>query len=199
MADTADNDVLMYFIQAANGDPIKSESTSNLAKSDRALMQNFHAGYFFEAEEFKFGIKLADDEGGTASSARDDTRSFARWRALTDTDSVPDPPFRAEPDEISVRRSIDSSSPLLLQYCLDTKPFEEVVMVKRARRGTRGRLAVVLRMEFNKVWIRGIEWDDGDTVTETIKFKFMSVSATYAKFKPSGDPDSTVNCQWKAK
>ena len=83
--------------------------------------------------------------------------------------SPPSPPFRAEPDEVSITRMIDASSPILLQYCLETKPFETVVMVKRARRGTQGKLSVVLRMEFKKVWIRAIDWDDGNTVTEELQ------------------------------
>ena len=199
MSDTADNDLLMYFVQSAGSDPIKAESTADLASADKALMTGFVAGQFFEAESFSFAIKLADDEGGHSAQPKAESRSFARWRALTDASTTPDPPFRAEPDEVSIRRMIDTSSPILLQYCLDTKPFDTVVMVKRARRGPQGKLAVMLRMEFSKVWIKAIEWEDGNAVMESCKFKFMSVSATYAKFKPSGDPDSTLNCQWSAK
>lgn len=198
MSDAADNDVLMYFIQSPNTDPIKAESISELEGADQALMQGFVAGRYFEAEEFSFSIKLGDDEGGVGT-ALNDTRSFARWRGLTDASLKPNPPFRAEPNEVSIKRMIDTSSPILLQYCLETKPFDSAVLVKRARRGAQGKLAVVLRMEFKRVWIRSIEWDDGDTVTESCKFKFLSVDVTYAKYKPNGDPDSTLNCSWKAK
>ena len=198
MSDTADNDILMYFVQSAGTDPIKAESKSNLVGADQSLMQGFVVGRYFEAEHFSFSIKLGDDEGG-AGASQQDSRSFARWRGLTDTSVKPSPAFRAEPDEVSIKRLIDASSPVLLQYCLDTKPFDSAVLVKRARRGTHGKLAVVLRMEFKKVWIKAIEWDDGDTVSENCKFKFMSVDATYAKYKPNGDPDSTLNFTWSAK
>jgi type VI protein secretion system component Hcp len=198
LSDAKDNDVLMYFVQSPNSDPIKAESTSWLDDADKTMLKGFVPGRYFEAEHFSFSLKLGDDEGGVGA-ALEDNRSFARWRGLTDTSVKPSPAFRAEPDDVSITRMIDASSPILLQYCLESKPFDTVVMVKRARKGTEGKLAVVLRMEFKRVWIRSIDWDDGDTVSESCKFKFTSVDITYAKYTPNGDPDSTLNCSWRAK
>ncbi|RYY04734.1 MAG: hypothetical protein EON55_29240, partial [Alphaproteobacteria bacterium] len=191
MVDAADNDILVYFVAKEGSDPIKGESSSALGVGgvDAELMKNFKDGYYSEAETFSFTMDLGDDEGGV-SIALSDNRSFARWRGLTDASVTPDPPFRAEPGLVSITRMIDVSSPLLLEHCLKPAPFASVVVVKRAPRGTLGKMTVLMRLEFKRVFIQSIQWNDGDTVIETCQFKFMSLDASYRKFKPNGNLDS---------
>lgn len=193
MADEGVNsDVLMFFVQTQGSQPIAAESTSALAGNDARLMGGFVAGRYFEVENFSFGMDLEDDEGGGSSGGK----SFGRWRSLTPGKTRPDPPFKAEPHDVTISRRIDASSPVLLQYCLDTKRFDQAVVVKRSRIGTTGMLSAVLRLEFSKVWVKSIEWEDGDAVRETCKFKFLSVKATYVKRKPDGTVASLWPCEW---
>jgi len=202
MADTDQGDVLMYFVQREGTPPIEAESTSTLAEStstlagaDARLMQGFVAGRFFEADNFSFSIKLADDEGGNIMN-EDETREYGRWRALKEGQPKPHPPFRAEPQDVSISRKIDSSSPVLLKHCLDKKQFHTAVLVKRSRIGTTGMLSAILRMEFSLVWLRSIDWEDDDMVKETCKFKYAAVKATYVRRKPDGSVASLWPCEW---
>lgn len=194
-ADGVNSDVLMYFVGAEGSQAIAAESTSALAGNDARLMGVFVEGRYFEAENFTFSIELADDEGGNVMD-KAETRSYGRWRGLKPTDPKPHPPFKAEPQDVSISRRIDASSPVLLKHCMDTKQFHQAVLVKRARIGTAGMLSAILRLEFSKVWIKAIEWEDGDTVRETCKFKFLSMKATYVKRKPDGTVASQWPCEW---
>ena len=195
MSDTTASDVLMYFMQKEGGQAIASESTSALTGSGSKLMAGFTAGRYFEAEDFHFGIELADDEGGTVL-AEGDARSYARWRGLRQGQPKPTPPFRAEPTDVSITRFIDASSPILLKHCLDTERFHQAVLVKRSRIGSSGVMAAILRFEFTKVWLKAIEWADGDTVRETCTFKYAGVKVTYVQRKPDGSPGANWACEW---
>lgn len=194
-ADGVNSDVLMFFVQTAGSQPIAAESTSALAGNDARLMGGFVEGRYFEVENFTFAIDLADDEGGNVMDAAE-TRSYGRWRGLKPTEPKPHPPFKAEPQDVSISRLIDASSPVLLKNCLDTKQFQQAVLVKRARLSTTGIMSAILRLEFSKVWIKAIEWEDGDTMRETCKFKFLSMNATYVKRKPDGTVASLWPCTW---
>ena len=196
MAEADDSDMLMFFVAQPGGEPLDAESASQLVPGDK-LTADFKPGKYFEAEDFSFGIELDDDEGDVATPSSDQ-RSFARWRVLKPGTPKPTPPFKAEPGDVSITRPIDKSSPLLMKYCLDTHRFDKAVLVKRARSAKAGALAGVLRFEFSKVWLKAIEWENGDTVRETCKFKYESVKVTYVKRKPDGTVASTWPCSWRA-
>jgi len=166
------------------------------------LTSDFVAGKYFEAENFSFALKMRDDESSSAVSDEDakkeDSRSYARWRTLTPGQNKPTPPFQSEPEDFSLNRLIDSSSPILLQHCMDPLCFfDKAVLVKRSRAGTSGVLKGFLRMEFEKVRITSIDWADGDAISETCKFKFASIKITYMKRKPDGTPASSWPCKWE--
>lgn len=195
MSDNIDADVLMFFVHTAGSPAIAAESTSALAGQDARLMAGFVEGRFFEIDNFTFSIELDDNEGDVPASTTG-PGPFARWRSLKPTEPKPNPPFKAEPQDISVTRRIDSSSPVLLQYCLDKKRFDQAVIVKRSRIGSTGMLSAVLRLDFQQVYIRSIDWQDGNTVHETCKFKFGALKATYVKRKPDGTVDTLWPCEW---
>ncbi len=197
MSDDDLSDVLMFFKRPKEAKPIAAESSSEVPARGAKLMEGFMPGHYFEVQDFRFGIALADDEGG-GKALQEDQRSYNRWRGLSGTD-VPDPPFKAEPRDVTIERKIDASSPVLLQHCLNTEKFEQAVLVKRARIGSGGAMAVVLRMEFSDVWIRSIEWEDGDAVEESCSFKFGAVKVIYVSRGPDGSENGTsVNCNWSS-
>ena len=220
MADGSDSDVLMYLV-AKGSDPIPAESQSSLIPGDK-LTADFQKGKFFEAEGFTFGVKLKDDEGtrkkkdqaksgplfddrrdprkrGDENHADvEDTRSFARWRSLSNDAVKPTPPFMAEPEDFSLTRVIDTSSPILLQQCLDVQRFVKAVVVKRSRLASSGALAGFLRMEFFQVYLKSIDWTDGEAVRETCKFKYAAVNVTYVKRKADGTTISSWPCEWES-
>lgn len=195
MSDSGGGDTLMFFVHTAGSPAIAAESTSALTGQDARLMAGFVEGRFFDIDNFTFNVELGDDEGGNVMNKKE-TRPYGRWRGLKPTDPKPNPPFRAEPQDVNVTRRIDASSPVLLQYCLDMKRFDQAVIVKRSRLNTTGTLSAVLRLDFQQVYIRAVQWQDGDTVKETCKFKFGAVKATYIKRKLDGSIDSLWPCEW---
>jgi type VI protein secretion system component Hcp len=195
MSETKNSDVLAYFQRQGDPKPIPAEALSDLVDSTDTLVKDFRPGHFFTADTFSFGAVLADDEGENIVDPRE-ARSYGRWRALKVSEPKPNPPFRTEPEDVSITRMIDSSSPLLLSHCLETQPFSTAVIVKRSRNGTSGLLSAILRLEFSTVWIKAVEWEDGDAIVETIKFKFNAVKATYVRRKPDGTIASTWPCAW---
>lgn len=195
MAEASEGDVLMYFMLTEGSPPIAAESLSSLKGADARLMKGFTEGRYFDAENFALGFDLADDEGSAEPDSAE-TRSFGRWRSLKPTDPKPTPPFKAEPADVTISRLIDASSPVLLKHCLDVRQFHQAAVVKRTRIGRTGMLSAILRMEFSKVWIKAIEWEDGDTVRETCRFKFASVTTTYVRRKQDGTVASLWPCDW---
>ena len=109
----------------------------------------------------------------------------------------PTPPFKAEPEDFSLTRMIDASSPILLQQCLSVQRFQKAVVVKRSRVASTGALAGFLRMEFFQVYLKSIDWTDGDAVRETCKFKYAGLNVTYVKRKPDGSTLSSWPCDWE--
>ena len=83
-----------------------------------------------------------------------------------------------------------------MQHCLDVQKFSKAVVVKRTRSSRSGALTGFLRFEFEKVYVKSIEWADGDAVKESCKFKFASVKVTYIKRKPDGTVASSWPCEW---
>lgn len=195
MSETKQNDVLAYFQRDREPKAIPAEAQSDLADSTDTLVKDFVPGHFFTADTFTFGATLADDEGENLINPGEG-RSYGRWRALKVHEPKPTPPFRTEPEDVSITRMIDTSSPLLLSHCLDTQSFGKAVIVKRSRNGVSGLLSTILRLEFTTVWIKAIEWEDGDAVVETVKFKFNAVKAIYVKRKPDGTVASQWPCGW---
>ena len=208
MVDTASTDVLMYII-ATGTDPIPAECSSTLVTDD-SMTSDFKVGKFFEAENFVFSIKLEDDEGKEKKKPtvmvkgkeeqreeKPDAGSYARWRAIKQDGVTPTPPFRAEPEDFSLSRMIDSSSPILLQHCLDVQRFDKAVVVKRARTPGTDVLAGFLRLEFGKLYLKSIDWTDGDAVRESCKFKYASLKVTYLKRTTAGLTDSSWGCTWE--
>ncbi len=193
MSEQASSEMLMYL--KTSGQMLDAESTSTIDGKD-ALMQGFSAGKFFEVESFSFSMELDDDEGRVSDNDQSEKRSYARWRGLGEKTTKPTPPFRAEPGDMSVSRRIDSSSPILLKHCLDASRFDEAVLVRRARDPVTGMLAGTMRMTFGKVWLKTIDWEDGDTVRETCKFRFSSVAIVYVRQKADGSPGPSANCKW---
>ena len=195
MAEPVDSDVLMFFVAKEGTPPIAAESTSALAGNDARLMQGFVEGRYFEADNFSFSIQLADDEGGNVMD-ESESRSYGRWRILLPEEPKPNPPFRAEPPDASISRRIDASSPVLLKHCLDKTPISQAVLVKRSRIGGTGMLSTILRLEFTKVWLRSIEWEDEDAVRETCKFRYGALKATYVQRKPDGSVGALFSSEW---
>ena len=199
MSGSNESDTLMYIVQAAGTEPLAAESSASLVSTDK-LLAGFKAGGFFEINSFAFAMDLSDDEGGGAGApgARtpQERGSYARWRALGESTAKPAPPFLATAQDVSFSRKMDKSSSELMKHCLDNKRFDTAVVVRRSRHGTEGTLSVFLRLEFRKVRIKALRWEDGDIVKEICKFDFETMKGTYVKRNPDGTPAANWPLAW---
>lgn len=158
MADDA-NDVLMTFLNGANGVPAECQAV--WAPAD-AMKMDFTTGNFFEIESFTFGggLESEDDHtkesgngGSTSSSGEGGNRLSGRGNTTQTGSSTGNPQNSKKSDrrgnkfsnyilqgslrypidlqEISINRQLDKASPVFLQSCLNLQPFTKAVIVKR--------------------------------------------------------------------
>ena len=193
MAGAASNDVLMC-IQHSKDGFLSAESASELDGADTMTSKDFKPGKFFEVETFSLGLKLADDDKSDGS-----TRSYETWRstekAAAAAASGQKQLFYAEPDELTVTRSIDTASPLLVRYCLNLDRLTKAVLVKRGRNSA-GKLVGFLEMEFTELSIQSVDWTNGDVVQEVCRLKYEKLTVDYNRRKPDGTKLSAWNCTW---
>ena len=186
-------DTLM--VMKVAGTRIGGESSSTLTKGDK-LTEDFLDGFYFDVLSFAFTMALLDDEGGGAATPGPRTKPcFPRWRA-TAPGSKPAPPFRPMPARITIVRALDNSSPNFLKVCLDKKIVTEAAMVRRGRIGEAG-LFGLLRLDFEKLAMKGVEWTDGPAVLETVTLEFQKVKINYIRRKDDGGVASSWGGTWK--
>jgi type VI protein secretion system component Hcp len=198
-------DLVMKFV--LEGKPVWAECALGVSPDD-TLMWDFlkNTGYdrysdFFEVSNFDMSLSLVgDDQGGSANghTARQSphqnnasaTQPFGRWRSATNQEIRAGIPYPLDFDRFSFERVIDRASPIFFQSCCTSQTFDSAVLVKRLAQGDpsedeRPSMAY-LRIEFKKVLITGINWDDGDVVKEKCDFICQSMKMTYLKQNMSG-------------
>ena len=198
-------DLVMKFV--LNQQPVWAECALDIAPND-TLMKDFlkNTNYdnysnFFEVTNFDFSIALKEsDESNNVISqqARNHqtqhpklgaNNAFARWRSATNAEykSIYYP---LEFDQFNFKRVIDSASPIFFQCCCESRTFDSAVLVKRVAQGDLGgpknQSIAFLRIDFTKVLITGINWDDGDLVTESCEFICQGMKVTYRRQKEDG-------------
>jgi type VI protein secretion system component Hcp len=201
--DRSTNDLVMKF--TLNRQPVWAECALTIPDED-TLMSDFtrNADYdsytnFFEVNEFEFGVSLKEEDENTgafgqAQRPANGSRSpiagaFSRWRSATQNEykSIYYP---LEFDKFSFSRVIDSASPIFFQACCNSSTFDDATLVKRISQGQQGgvdRPSVgFLRIDFKKVLIIGIGWDDGDVVRERCEFICQGMKITYRRQKADG-------------
>lgn len=115
--------------------------------------------------------------------------------------------FKAKVDlqEISITRQIDKASPKFLDACLLQRPYSSAVIVKRKVVGGIGASNTVhlmgfLRMEFDDPLITSVEWDDGETVKEKLKFVYRGLTVIYKWQTDKGLlADAGASMTWRPK
>ena len=177
-AEQPKTDTVMKFHLNKNQD-LNTECTLSVATGD-TLMDGFKAasgkasGNFFEVHDFEFGMSLKqqeDDNQSKKPKPDSDLGAFALWRSATDSqykDAVKGYPL--EFDKFSLKRTIDCVSPIFFQNCLSSTSFSSATLVKRVAPGGEQAVVGFLRIDFTDVLLTGIDWADGDLVSESIDF-----------------------------
>jgi type VI protein secretion system component Hcp len=196
------------------GSPVLAESNLDIIKGD-LLMTDFHTGLnydyyseFFEVSSFEMGLSLKEDDESKstlnphAKVGTDKKTSavgqFPAWRSATG-DEYKTIKFRPQVDRFSFKRVIDSASPIFFEACCTSRTFDSAVLVKRISQGDQAGVAPsvgYLRIDFTKVLIVGVSWDDGDVVTEQCEFICQDLKISYRPQRQSGIFGSIMTANW---
>jgi type VI protein secretion system component Hcp len=210
--DQSKTDLVMKFVQ--KGIPVWAESTLDIENDD--LMKEFtkNADYdfftnFFDVSNFEMSLALKDEDQSNkpasaqsklaAPNAKGKANSagpYARWRSAT-PQQYPDIKFPLEFDKFSFQRIIDFASPVFFESCCTSTEFDSAVLVKRVSQGGSDVSAKgFLRIDFTKVLIIAVNWDDGDLITEKCDFICQGMTVTYKHQKADGSFAGTHHAQW---
>jgi type VI protein secretion system component Hcp len=199
--DQSKTDLVMKFI--LEGREVNGECALQVDEKD-ILMKGFRgADYdwysnFFEITNFDMSMSLKESDEGTstlshhapAQQPKNGTAhgQFARWRSAS-WDETKRISYPLEFDKFSFERVIDSASPIFFESCCKSKTFDSAALVKRLSQGGLESKPSVgyLRIDFTKVLITGISWEDGDLVKEKCDFICQGVTVTYRQQRWSGD------------
>jgi type VI protein secretion system component Hcp len=208
MAADAASDLMMKFVH--NTKPIAGESTAKLISSEGSsnpLLTGFKPGFMFEVDRFTFRAGIVDDEPGT-TGPQGNTTAPGNNKNAKPTKGRPAiggfQSFRAgkahkypgDVQPISFTRSIDASSPILIQNCINKISYDSATLIKRKAAGGPAAGEVFLRMDFLGVLVINVDWSNDDEVEETCQFICRSVTISYRPQLPSGLLGATVPGFW---
>jgi type VI protein secretion system component Hcp len=220
LVDQAKTDLVMLF-RLDNG-PVLAECALEVAPGD-PLMPDFakNTGYdrysnFFEVTSFSMSLRLKEEDksanvlGTPQRTAGHDahqpkargTQEFARWRSASQSE-YKDIVYPLEFGACNFSRVIDSASPIFFEGCCTSRTFDKAVLVKRIAVGdpddptsTDRPSLGYLRLEFTDVLITGVNWTDGDLVTEQCDFICRGLTVQYRQQSFPGNLGATFPAVW---
>ena len=90
--------------------------------------------------------------------------------------------YPSRTDPFSVTRDYDRASPVLFDYCCNSKPIASASLIKRKDIGG-SMLRGYLRFDFDNLLITKVSWKNSDPMKETLTFVFRSVTVKYRTTK----------------
>ena len=199
--DQSKTDLVMKFIQQG-GQEVNGECALQV-DADDPLMNDFRgADYdwysnFFEITNFGMTMSLQDSDEGTSALSRHAPSNqpkaattqgqFARWRSATWDEAKRIHNYPLEVGSCFFERILDSASPIFFQSCCKSESYDGAVLVKRLSQSEIKPSIGYLRIEFTKVVITGISWEDGDLVKEKCDFTCQGIKVLYRKQLWKGD------------
>jgi type VI protein secretion system component Hcp len=191
MVDTPKTDTVMKF--ELKGKPVFSECTLDVAKND-TLMEGFRAAQpgvrtsysnFFEVYDFDFDMSIKEGDVKEKPAEGLGSGPFARWRS-TVGDEYKKIKYKMEFDKFSFKRTVDRASPIFFANCCSSITFDSATLVKRLAQGGDRAPAGILRIDFEKVLLIGLDWSDDDLIKESCDFICQKVKITIRQQQTSG-------------
>jgi len=214
MSESVKADLMMGFVGPKG--IVWAESTLEVAEGDSFLKDYIVApsadyfSSFFEVKSFNFAmaVKGADQAAGAlskqqaqqAQQASGGTKppkdAFERWRSATDEEAKT-MHFPVEFNTFTFSRLLDGASPTFFQACCNSTTFTSAALVKRVSVGATpsdplGKARGFLRFDFREVLMTGIEWADGELVTENCTFICRAMRVRYKQQKFDGGFETDV-------
>jgi type VI protein secretion system component Hcp len=210
MAQGDASDLMMKFV--LHGKPITAEGKSDLSLGDSAsspLLKGFIPGCVFEIDRFTFKAGILDDDAAARTAAGNTTPQQAGNAPKPNTPASRTPrggyqgwragkksKYPADLQPVSFTRSIDASSSLLIQNCIDCVSYDRATLIKRKAAGSAAAGEVFLRLDFIGVMVIGVDWSNDDEVEETCQFICRSVTISYRPQLPNGSLGAVVPGFW---
>jgi len=214
MPDRSNSDMVMQFVQEKGG-PVMAECALRKDNNDEFMDGFTPAPYnqfsnFFEVTKFSFGLEVVDEDTTKTSLNQDKRRADANeqrykggylsWRSATDDEIRRGAiKYPLEFDTFAFSRKIDSASPIFFDNCLKSVSFKSATLVKRVAQGHNRQPLGFMQIKFTKVLIIGVDWDDGDLVTENCKFICRSFELRYRQQSADGTLGSESMATWDPK
>lgn len=210
MASDDKTEVFMQLIQDS-GLYLGAECRTEVSSDWDDLILDYENGSFFAVDDFSFGMNI-DDKDPTADTtnagggrgvgaagvnlAAGPQVKFGKWKSGTAEDVKKMVPFPVRMDEFSITRRYDRASPVLFEKCVTSDSFKSASLVKRKVVGG-DMLQTFLRLDFKDVLITHIDWSDGETIKETVKFVFRAITVQYKTQKPDGKLNAAGSVEWR--
>jgi type VI protein secretion system component Hcp len=214
MAQDEASDLMMKFV--LQGQPIAAEGKADLSLGDSSsnpLLNGFKPGYVFEVDRFTFRAGILDDDNTTQTAASGGVTGQTGSRTSTPQQVATGSAQRtrggykgwrtgrkmkypADLQPVSFTRSIDASSSLLIQNCIDCITYDRASLIKRKSAGSQSAGEVFLRLDFIGVLVIGVDWSNDDEVEETCQFICRSVTISYRPQLPDGSLGAIVPGFW---
>ena len=222
MAEQIVSDLIMKFETETGA--IEGETLTQLTLSRSPMWMGFTPGKMFEVASFTFktGINGEDaDEAAEKAKKQQDQNTartnqniqqlaahanmnlpglkirsgmgFAKFRAGAEGTAYP---VDLKPVEFS--RTIDKSSPTMLQHCINRKVFKSATLIKRKAAGGPSAGEVFLRFDFNTVLLKQVEWDNEEPIKENCEFVCRAVTIHYLPQLPDGTLGAAKQAFWSA-
>jgi type VI protein secretion system component Hcp len=224
-------DILMM-IKDDTGQPIEGESQS-LINPDDDFTSGFKAPLYFDLDDFDFDIQLDDDDdsgdSGSSSSSSSSSSSrgnqsssdkkknkkrgkFLRWLGGQRNLKTDGYPVEVQPVEFT--RNFDWGSPQLFQFCANSTPLKQAVIVQRKAGshssvnidllGT-GKLSETasinkcfLRIDFWDVLLVGVSWSlEESVIKEKVKFVCRKIQVQYKAQDETGELYAPISGTWE--
>jgi type VI protein secretion system component Hcp len=173
---------------------------------------------FFEVTKFEFGVDVkpedtsksgpqtqkllsavpgknhaqghAQGQGGKAKDA------WQSWRSATSDSDLDNLKYPFEVDKFQFERLIDSASMTLFEACCGSQTFKNVIFVKRVSMGGDKPGRAFLRIDFDKVMVTSLNWDDGDMLNETCEFICRGFRIQYRRQQADGTLLEPISVEW---
>jgi type VI protein secretion system component Hcp len=154
--------------------------------------------------------KLHGSDDGNASSRPKSGKSdggksrkkVKKFKTFMETGMIP--PSASNPnrggyeitlDEITITRQLDRMSVPLVKLWFDQTPLDYIIVVRRKFTGNPAYHEAFLRIKFTDVLITAIDWKDGDSISETMKFVYRGATVAYKPQKADGTLAQAISAQ----
>ena len=117
--------------------------------------------------------------------------TYEKWREGQDNVSYP---VDIQPFEFT--RAIDRASGILLQKCIDREVLKSATLIKRKAAGGKAAGEIFLRMDFTKVLLTRIDWDNEEPIKEKTQFVTRAITIHYLPQLPDGSLGAAKPAYW---